>query len=547
MADDNTIDIRDNTPAPAPAPAPQVQMQPDASPLSDMTQAAPQMPQFKQSRLGAILSAVAGVSATPDHAPTKGDIIGGIADKLGAGLAGIPDKGRPSFITGLGQGARSAQEFKFRSLEDAHRAAQLTMQDRELHLREQEQEDLHQQRMDAHTQAFDAHQQWLEDHGYESEEIPNDSTAVKDRMRAQSANGGITVPAGTSIHPNGKTIVIPKDTPGTHAAQVADYNKFGAGMFGLPTTSDAPGRKVSPQLFSQYNHLMHGFNPDGSLMSEAETKARLDNLKTQRELNKDTDKDSLDVMDKTINLYQKQYDKLKGTRQANEQEAEATKNKNYQTETPIVAAREGAIEEAKVNAQQTAPVPFTDSLGVQGTRPAGGFKEGNKRVSEFKKDADKLSQTEGTYDQFQSVLNDINAGKDITGAQSVIALFNAIGISAEPLQGKGFRINASTIDEHRLARSMGESAARKFTAAAKNGEIITPQQIKDYANIATQARHDAYINKVNEARGMGLDPIFLMPRGNGRQMDSNTIAIFLDAANGNKDNAMRVAQSLGWK
>jgi hypothetical protein len=205
---------------------------------------------------------------------------------------------------------------------------------------------------------------------------------------------------------------------------------------------------------------------------------------------------------------------------------------------------------ANREAAQLSTGPSTDSLGATITPPAGGVKEANKIRDSFKKDADNLAKTEGTFNQFQDVLNDINSGKDVTGAQSVVALFNAIGISAEPLQGKGFRINHSTVEEHSEARGLGEGLYQKLLKL-KNGDVITPQQIKDYASIASRSRHDAYVNKINEVRAQGVSPDFLLPRGNGRTIDSNTASIFYDAAAGNNPveksaNAQKAAKQAGW-
>lgn len=195
--------------------------------------------------------------------------------------------------------------------------------------------------------------------------------------------------------------------------------------------------------------------------------------------------------------------------------------------------------------------PQTDILGGTYTPPAGGFKEANKRIDSFKKDADELAKTEGTFGMFNQVLGDINAGKDMTGAQSVVALFNAIGLSATPLKGMGMRINSNTVAEHVGARGLGQSLYQRFLGL-KNGDIITPQQVKDYATIAMQARHDAYVNKINEARGQGIDPAFLLPRGNGRKVDTNTAQIFYDTAAGNNPqekaaNAKKAAAAVGWQ
>jgi hypothetical protein len=164
----------------------------------------------------------------------------------------------------------------------------------------------------------------------------------------------------------------------------------------------------------------------------------------------------------------------------------------------------------------------------------------------FKKDADNLAKTEGTYSMFQDVLNDINSGKNVTGAKSVVALFNAIGLSAEPLQGKGMRINQNTVAEHVNARGLGGTLYQKLLGL-QNGDIITPQQIKDYASIAATARRDAYVNKINEVRDFGQDPSFLMPQGNGRALDLNTAQIFLAAANGDKESARKMAAAKGWR
>jgi hypothetical protein len=132
-----------------------------------------------------------------------------------------------------------------------------------------------------------------------------------------------------------------------------------------------------------------------------------------------------------------------------------------------------------------------------------------------------------------------------------VALFNAIGLSATPLKGMGMRINSNTVQEHIDRLGLPEKVGRYF-ASLKNGEIITPQQIKDYATIAVQARHDAYVNKINEARGQGVDPSFLLPRGNGRRIDPNTGSIFYDAAGGKTPqekaaNMVKAASALGWQ
>jgi hypothetical protein len=214
------------------------------------------------------------------------------------------------------------------------------------------------------------------------------------------------------------------------------------------------------------------------------------------------------------------------------------------------AGTQKEIAETKLAESQMSQAPHTDILGGTVTPPPGGIKESNKVRDSFKKDADNLAKTEGTFNQFQDVLNDINSGKGMTGAQSVVALFNAIGISAEPLQGKGFRINHNTVEEHENARGLGEGVYQKFLKL-KAGDVITPQQVKDYAEIAMRSRRDAYVNKINEARAAGINPDFLLPRGNGRKVDTNTAQIFYDSAAGatpqeKAANAKKAAAATGW-
>ena len=211
------------------------------------------------------------------------------------------------------------------------------------------------------------------------------------------------------------------------------------------------------------------------------------------------------------------------------------------------AAVAGAEERAKT-AAQTAGVPEVlqkDALGFQPKLPVGGVKEYAKARASFKKNADDLAGTEQTFQQFGQILDDANSGKDLTGAESVVALFNAIGISAEPLKGKGFRINQSTVEEHANARGLGESLYQKLLRL-KTGDVVTAQQVKDYATIADQARTNKYVSLVNEAHNAGLNADFLLPNGNGRKLDSGTAKIFLTLGGGNKDVARSAAAKKGW-
>jgi hypothetical protein len=173
--------------------------------------------------------------------------------------------------------------------------------------------------------------------------------------------------------------------------------------------------------------------------------------------------------------------------------------------------------------RQAANLATPDSTGF--TSPLA-IAEYNKRYDKFSgsKEFQTLQQMTGSYQQFQDTLNDINSGKDMTGAQSVVGLFNAIGISAAPLAGKGFRINSNTIQEHVGARGLDQAAYQKLLSL-KNGDIITPQQIKDYASIAAKVYENSYVNEAVEAHRQGLPADFL-PQGGGAKIDPTTINIF---------------------
>jgi hypothetical protein len=186
-----------------------------------------------------------------------------------------------------------------------------------------------------------------------------------------------------------------------------------------------------------------------------------------------------------------------------------------------------------------------DALGFQPKLPVTGAAGYQKTAGAFKKNIDDLSQTEQSYQQFADVVKDINAGKDLTGAQSVVALFNAIGISAEPLKGKGFRINNLTVAEHAGARGIDQAIEQKF-GKLKTGEIITPQQLKDYAGIAAQVRENKYVSLVNQMHNVGLNADAALPTGNGQKLDPLTAKVFVKLTGGNKDAARAAAQKKGW-
>ena len=212
------------------------------------------------------------------------------------------------------------------------------------------------------------------------------------------------------------------------------------------------------------------------------------------------------------------------------------------------AAIAGAEERAKQAAKPQTPdnpavLTRPDALGFIPVVPS--LKEYDKRFGTFKKNIDALAQTEGTYQQFNSILNDLNSGKDMTGAESVVGLFDAIGISATPLKGAGFRVSNNVINEHTQARGWLGALQQKLLSA-KNGDTITPDQLRSYANVAIQARQSQYVNMANEMHNAGIAADAALPTGNGQKIDAPTAAIFLTLAGGDKNKARAAATSKAW-
>jgi hypothetical protein len=205
-------------------------------------------------------------------------------------------------------------------------------------------------------------------------------------------------------------------------------------------------------------------------------------------------------------------------------------------------ARAGA--EARESAKpQPAPAPNTpDALGF--TPTVTDAKEASKRFASFKKNLDSVSQTDQTYKQFQDGLDAIKRG-DWNGAQSVVDLFSAIGLSAAPLAGKGFRVNQNVIHEHTAARGLlGDIQAR--LQGLQTGAIITPQQLQQYADIAAKARLNQYVSLANSFHNAGLPADAALPTGNGQRIDLPTAQIFLSLTGGDQNKAKQAAAAKGW-
>lgn len=494
-------------------------------------------PPAPQSRLHAILSAVASVGSTA--------------------LAGVPAGNRPSFAGGLGQGARAQQQaqavqqdIKFKTFDDQMRAAQLHNED--LHIQNQTEE-----QQNANAKAERDEEDYDEAHGIVYTPHPSQGAAVLQTLTARTAaNGAASIAPGTCHSADGETIHEPSQDPDTQKGITTKYNDLQAAL-NLPSLPQ--GAQFVPGRYQDIaRNIQSGYNVDGSPMSRADIEGRLAGRSAQRDalVQSNASTFALKTFDNLTGIYKanlqghQDADDQAAAHQATIQAAGNTTIANAAAKTPqgIASLAKEAAETEKDKAEAAAaaranqPNNTSDPFGVPSTLPA---KEANSRYNTFSKSyVQPLTKTDQTNAQFQSILSDVNSGKDLTGSQSVVALFDAIGISATPMKGQGFRLNKDVIQEHVEARGVDQRVAQKM-GQLRSGEIITPQQIKDYANIAVQARESQYNSAIDEARRQGL-PVDFLPKGNGAKIDVSTARMYLRAAGGNRDKAIAAAGAAGW-
>lgn len=235
------------------------------------TNTAPNVPQDPQqsptlappSRLGSILKAVAGAAVNS--------------------LASIPDKGAPSFVTGLGGGARAAQaqqaqqqDVKFKTFDDQVRMAQLHNQMLTLANQTQEQNDAHEDHMNK-MHAND------DDWGIDYDTIANHGDAVMDHLKTQTAaNGAAVVPPGTHVSPDGKNILIPKDTPDSNAGQLSQF-KAVAPALGLNVNVPPGATKLDSKVATAFYNKLQGFDANGDVYTADKLPALIASNQAQRD------------------------------------------------------------------------------------------------------------------------------------------------------------------------------------------------------------------------------------------------------------------------
>jgi hypothetical protein len=270
-------------------------------------QVAPQSIGIQRSRLNTVLNAVSnannpqialsdqpppaqpvsdmGGQDTPSGSPPSWKSkLGAVASVVSTGLSGIPDKGRPGFIQGLGSGARAEQKaqateqaIKFQSFQDSVRAAQLNNEDIRMQWATDDHQTAVQDQADAEAKRMTAQT------GMTYTKVPNTASDVTTHMIADAAqNGGASsVSPGTIMGPH--ALYVPNKGSADQAqALTKDYN-MRAPAYGLPSVQ--PGQVVQPGAYDQLRQAASGMDNKGDPQSAAALANRIAILKDQLNAN----------------------------------------------------------------------------------------------------------------------------------------------------------------------------------------------------------------------------------------------------------------------
>src|SRR5579864_6883403 len=314
----------------------------------------------------------------PTPAPAQGGsrlarIIQAVAKVADTGLAGVPDKGRPSFVTGLGEGARAEQAnianqqaIKFQSFQDQVRLAQLHAQDQKLQLDTQAQ-------TDAHVKAELDNRALANELGIKYDTIASDGDTVMGHLEAQTAaKGSASVPPGTHLSGNGDTVNIPRNDQATQDGQKQMYSML-APAYGLPPVP--PGAQfVPPNLMNMLTNKIHGYEATGpragQTPSHEDLPGKIGALQIQRDqLAKDgAPPQALQALDNTLGIYKANLDAL-------DKHAADVKAKSKQAELDVennpnnqAAAAKGAG--LKANAELPSKIALQDNSAANKAQAA---------------------------------------------------------------------------------------------------------------------------------------------------------------------------------
>lgn len=433
-------------------------------------------------------------ASAPDAQPKSRlqSILGAVANVVSTGLQGIPDKGRPSFITGLGEGARSAQALKFKSFDDQFRLAQLHNQDLKL------QNDTEAQR-DAHVRAELDNRALANSLGIDYDTIPSNGQAVMDHLTAQTAmNGAASVPPGTHLSGDGETVNIPKDTQATRDGQKQMYQML-APVYGLPSLP--PGAQfVPPVNMNMLTNKLHGYDQAGKPIEHQNLPGAIGALKVQRDqlAQNGASPEQLKAIDNTLGIYQANLDAL------DKHDADI-KAKNKQAELDVenspeniaAAGKKAAqVEQAKLNVTNS---PANQAAAARGAAAKSAAEQAAKGTGELNAVAyDPNYQNPDGTKGANVVMNKEEAqAKGLSHYKADANKINTVVAGMNDVQNKLNQLADITTDPKRMTAVQGPTAATLL----KNGfglEIGAFHTKVDVSNINTAA-YEAQLKWANQA------------------------------------------------
>ncbi len=359
--------------------APNYPASPDqGGPVPAPSSAAPAQP---TSRLAAILSAVAKVAST--------------------GLQGVPDRGRPSFTTGLGEGARSEQAninnqqaIKFKTFDDQVRLAQLHNQDLKMQQDTQAQQD-------AHIKAELDNRNLASQYGIDYDTLPSHGPTVMDHLTGQTAaSGAASVPPGTHLSGDGETINIPKDTQATRDGQKQMYSNL-APALGLPSLPDNVDFVPAP-LMNMLTNKIHGFGVDGKPINHTDLPGMIASTQAQRDqlAKSGGTPQQLQTLDNVLGIYQANLDALDKHATTVKQQSEQAKIDADTSDQSIA----GKTKLAKSLSDVSTQAAIAKQNNAAGNKAASDAAKASAKAATAASDPNNVI---GGYDALQSRVNDI--------------------------------------------------------------------------------------------------------------------------------------------
>lgn len=479
--------------------APDVTM-PQSNLASALSPAPPTIPTYDPSEENATSDALSGPQNNGGGGSRLQAILAAVSNVGSTALAGVPDRGRPGFIQGLGEGARAEQAdqanqqaIKFQSFNDSVRAAQLHNEDIRMQWADQDHQDAVQANADAQAKRM------TDQTGMTYTFVPNDAggKAALAQMGGQMAqNGSVSVPDLTIPGPKGWYIPN-KNSADQAQARTKDYNSR-AQFYALPSV---PNGIVKDNLYDVLRNMSNGYDPAGNPMHANDLQSRVDNMTEQ--LAKYKEQPNADP--NTIKAVQSDIDhltNLQGITDKREQAAVAKAAQDKAAQAGAVAnaqlpAKLAAQDNAASNKPQKADTNMYVGTAPDGAQVAGTSSDlqsaGAQGVTKLDADTQKkvitARQLIAPNGLFLDVKNDI-AALDSQGKLGNVASrwnnFMAGKLGDDPdfaaLNTHMGLLSTALMQAHVGAR--GSSEMLEHFQNLMNQKISTPQQLKAQLNAA---------------------------------------------------------------